>query len=375
MLDRNPRDGRQRLRLPQHPVGHIRLEANALPFADAERPRLVEDRIRDPETPETVDEPARRSRTTSPCGRARRRGLRRKLGDSLGVAEEVGRLEIDERRDCQQGVVKALSVEHDGERRLGVDNGGPHADGVQAREDHLGLGLDEIRQDRVEVATTPVARQPLRTLRPAEPARDLDVLRNVRDPRSQRNVVSSELAGPAAPVPALVRRADRVEHAGRERELLGHRPRDRGMVGDHPVHLAMAREGKGKAEPEPVQRRAPSAELADSRRRHPQASRLVVVLARLERDVVTEPLRLLVGIRMAADVNEQRRVVDVRALLLVEPEALGQPQGDQALAEDVLHRLSEAEVDAERERGDELRQADLHAIAPAGRLLSHLRER
>jgi hypothetical protein len=38
----------------------------------------------------------------------------------------------------------------------------------------------------------------------------------------------------------------------------------------------------------------------------------------------------------------------------------------------VLHRLAEAEVDAERERGDELRQTDLRAIAPAGRLLCHL---
>ena len=61
---------------------------------------------------------------------------------------------------------------------------------------------------------------------------------------------------------------------------------------------------------------------------------------------------------MAADVDEQRGVVDDRSLLLVEPDPLGEPQRDQALAQHVLHRLAEAEVDAERQRRDELRQPD-----------------
>ena len=41
---------------------------------------------------------------------------------------------------------------------------------------------------------------------------------------------------------------------------------------------------------------------------------------------------------------------------------LGDPQRDQALAQHVLHRLAEAEVDAERERADELRQPHVRAI-------------
>ena len=98
----------------------------------------------------------------------------------------------------------------------------------------------------------------------------------------------------------------------------------------------------------------------------------MVVLDRLQRDVVAEPLGLLVGVGVAADVDEQGGVVDDRALLLVEPESLGQPQRDQALPQHVLHRLPEAEVDAERERGHELRQPDLRAIDPAGHLLCHL---
>ena len=74
---------------------------------------------------------------------------------------------------------------------------------------------------------------------------------------------------------------------------------------------------------------------------------------------------------MAADVDEQRRVVDVGARLLVEIEQLGHAQRDQALAQDVLHRLPEPEVDAERERRHELGEADVRAIGlghqPTGR--------
>ncbi len=41
-------------------------------------------------------------------------------------------------------------------------------------------------------------------------------------------------------------------------------------------------------------------------------------------DVVAEPFRLLVGIRVAADVDEQRRVVDGDPSLFVEPQAVGE---------------------------------------------------
>ena len=290
------------------------------------------------------------------------------------MPEEVRRLQIDEARDREQRLVDALSHEHDGERRLGIDHGAPHAHGVEVRQDHVALGLDQPGEHRVEVPTTPLAGELPRSVHSPESVRDLDVLGHVRDPRGERDVVSLELAGPATAVPALVRSADRLDDLVRERELLRHRAGDRGVVGDHPVDLAVPREREREAEPEPVQRRAPGPELPHSRRRHPQAPRLVVVLDRLEGDVVAEPLGLLVGVRVAADVDEQRRVVDDRPLLLVEPEPLGEPQRDEALPQDVLHRLPEAEVDPERERGNELRQADLRAIAPAGHLLCHLRQ-
>ena len=136
----------------------------------------------------------------------------------------------------------------------------------------------------------------------------------------ERDVVALELARPAAPVPALVRGAEASSDLVGQRELLGHRARDGGVVGDHVVDLAVAGERELEPEPEAMQRWVTRAEATHARRGHPQAPRLVVVLDRLQRDVVAEPLGLLVGVGVAADVDEQRRVVDDGALLLVEPE-------------------------------------------------------
>jgi hypothetical protein len=73
---------------------------------------------------------------------------------------------------------------------------------------------------------------------------------------------------------------------------------------------------------------------------------------------------------VAAHVDQQRCVVNTGALLLVEPMVLSQPQRDQALTEDVLHRLAEAEVDPQRKRPDQLRQSHVCAIRAATHALT-----
>jgi hypothetical protein len=115
-----------------------------------------------------------------------------------------------------------------------------------------------------------------------------------------------------------------------------------------------------------VERRVAGAEQSQAGHVHPQAPQIVVVLDRLRGDVVAEPLGLLVGVRVAADVDEQRGVVDDRSLLLVQPERLREPQRDQALPQDVLHRLAEAEIDAKRQSGDQLGQSNVRPIGFVG---------
>jgi hypothetical protein len=101
------------------------------------------------------------------------------------------------------------------------------------------------------------------------------------------------------------------------------------------------------AGPQATQRFGPVAEAAG----------LVVVLGRLQRNVVPEPLGLLMSVGVTADVDQQARVVDGRTRLVVQVEPLRQSQRDQTLAQDVFHGLAEAEVDSERERSDELGEA------------------
>ena len=69
---------------------------------------------------------------------------------------------------------------------------------------------------------------------------------------------------------------------------------------------------------------------------------------------------------MTADVDQQCGVVDRRPLGFVEPDPVGEPQRDQALAQHVLHRLAEPQVDSERECGDELCQTEVGAVRRAG---------
>jgi hypothetical protein len=126
--------------------------------------------------------------------------------------------------------------------------------------------------------------------------------------------------------------------------------------------------GQDELEPEPesVQRRVARADEGHALRRRPQAPQIVVVLGRLQGEVVAEPFGLLVGVRVAADVDEESGVVDDRPLLVVEPDRVGQSQRDQALAKDVLHRLPEAQVYPEREGGHQLRQPNVRTIDLAG---------
>ena len=98
-----------------------------------------------------------------------------------------------------------------------------------------------------------------------------------------------------------------------------------------------------------MQGRATRAQQPQPRHGSPQRAHLGarIVLVRLHRDVVAEPLRLLVRVRMAPDVDEERGVIHGRPSLLVQPHALGEPQRDEALPEHVLHGLTETQIDAE----------------------------
>ena len=87
--------------------------------------------------------------------------------------------------------------------------------------------------------------------------------------------------------------------------------------------------------------------------------RIREVTVRPQLDVVAEPRRLLVRVRMASKPREQRDVVDDRALRLAELQVLSDAQTQDARPQHMLHRLSEAEIRGQRHRGHELGESYL----------------
>ena len=79
-----------------------------------------------------------------------------------------------------------------------------------------------------------------------------------------------------------------------------------------------------------------------------------------ELDVVAEPLDLFVRVGVATDLDEQRRVIRRDAGAIIDACQLTHPCRDPALAEDMLHRLAETQVDAQRQRREQLSQPNVH---------------
>ncbi len=197
-----------------------------------------------------------------------------------------------------------------------------------------------------------------------------DELCEVGDARRYRHGVAGHCPGPPLAVPLLVRRSESVTDIRRELELCRQASRERGMTFDHAADLAMARTREPEGDAEPLDRRTAGADQAHPRNRGSHTPQLMVVLPRLHRDVVTEPLRLLIRVGVTADVDQKRGVVDRRSLLRVQPSALGDAKRDQALAQHMLHRLAEPEVDAQRERSHQFGQPNGLWVIP-----SHCKER
>ena len=166
--------------------------------------------------------------------------------------------------------------------------------------------------------------------------------------------VTLGLPGGALAVPALEGLPQAVPHVLAQselrRELFGGDP----MVVQDAVRVAPAVTEERDAEPRAVQERTSRAEVLQH-----EAGPGVVDEREVgfEREVVPEPLRLLVGVDVTSHPREERGVVDRHALRLVQADALAQAHRDQALAEDVLHRLPQPEVGPQRQDREELRAA------------------
>ena len=92
------------------------------------------------------------------------------------MAEGERRLEVDEVRHSEQSGIEALAGQHDGERRLGGDDGVPRSHRVELGEDLLGVVGDELCQRRIELLAAPLLRERPGRADSPDAMRDLDEL-------------------------------------------------------------------------------------------------------------------------------------------------------------------------------------------------------
>jgi hypothetical protein len=145
------------------------------------------------------------------------------------------------------------------------------------------------------------------------------------------------------------------------------------VVFEHAVEVSIAPDRQLEPDPEAVQRCFGRPDQLQVRDRPADAGHLVLVLERLEREVISEPLRLFVRIRVTPHPDEQRGVIHDRPVSVIETEPFRESERDQALAQDVLHRLAEPQIDPQRQRRHQLREANMSPIqlVHSGRGYSH----
>ncbi len=126
------------------------------------------------------------------------------------------------------------------------------------------------------------------------------------------------------------------------------------MVIEDVLHVSPAVTEERDTEPSAVQERTSRAEVLQ----HEAGPGMVHEReVGLERQIVPEPLRLLVGVDVTPHPREERGVVDRHALCLVQADPLTEAHRDQAFTEHVLHRLAQSEVGPQRQDREELRTA------------------
>jgi hypothetical protein len=126
------------------------------------------------------------------------------------------------------------------------------------------------------------------------------------------------------------------------------------VVLDHGLGHPAAVTRERRPEPRALRHGLARAEVTeDEQRLRGHRAEIGVPEVGLQRHLVAEPLGLLVGIDVAAYPDQERGVVDDLTVGLVQVHPLGQPQRDQALAQDVLHRLAHTQVGAERQHAEQ----------------------
>ena len=130
----------------------------------------------------------------------------REVGDPARVTKRVGRFEVDEVCDREQRRIETLPRQQHRERRLGSDHSAPGRNRVEASEQCVRLGAHQPGDPRIELLAGPIARNILGGFHAAEPVGDLEIFRQLNQPRRDRDPVASQLTPASRARPTTRRR-------------------------------------------------------------------------------------------------------------------------------------------------------------------------
>ena len=208
------------------------------------------------------------------------------------------------------------------------------------------------------------------------------ILHQRHDAHGRRDRFAFEPLRLAAAVPALVELPQPVHDGPAEAQPLGEPLRDLAVPGERIARHALRGADPAHDAERLEQRRRAVVRGADVPREHAQ---YLGQLARIDgrevapqRQLVAEQRREHVRVRVAADVAQQRLVVDLRKLRIVEAERFTEPHADGARPQCERHRLPHREIGRERQRRDHLGQPDgsalrRHPLAASLSVYSHQR--
>jgi hypothetical protein len=187
---------------------------------------------------------------------------------------------------------------------------------------------------------------------------DLDHIGKGHQPRSDQDLFTLHALRRAFAIPPLEGLLDAVPHRLGHAELRHEVVRRPPVVLEHGLGVLVAAAEESQPHPRPVEDRLVRRQVPEHEPHTRHCAREVEEAdVGLEGQLVAKPLRLLVRVDVAADPSQERRVVHDLAVGLVEAHALGQAQGDKALAQHVLHGLAHPEVGRQRQHRQQLSQS------------------
>src|SRR5438128_10561598 len=157
------------------------------------------------------------------------------------------------------------------------------------------------------------------------------------DAGGNAELLTSEMPGNAGAVPAFMEVCERRAAADAEAQALGEPTPGLAVGGGHPLDQPRRVGTKAATRPRASDR---TRLFAETRQRTTQDIRAVRRVEAGERVaevlIIADGQRLLIGVRRATDRAQEAEVVDVRERLAVDPQALSELHGQQAVAEGLL---------------------------------------